>query len=199
MIAGLLAKLAADRRGVTIVEFALVAPTLLVLLLGAFDLGINAYTTEQLQGAIQAAARNSSIEGSSGRVAAIDGIVSRAVKTISPAATLTFNRTAYSAFTNVSRPENFTDINANGVCDAGEPYEDLNANNLWDRNGGAGGFGQARDAVLYSVTVKFPRAFPIAALIPGLSPQMVLTSNNVLRNQPYAANSNSAPPVHYCP
>ena len=52
----------ADRRGVTIVEFAMAAPVLIILLLGIFDLAQMAYVSAALHGAVQRAARDSAIE-----------------------------------------------------------------------------------------------------------------------------------------
>ena len=91
-----IASLLSDAEGATIVEFALILPVLMVTLMGLFDLSYNMYTSQMLQGAIQNAARSSTIEGASGDKAGIDGIVTRAVHAISPAATLQFDRRAYS-------------------------------------------------------------------------------------------------------
>ena len=59
MIAQSLRSTLRDEEGASLVEFALIAPTLLVLLLGAFDLCYNVYGNTMLQGAIQEAARDS--------------------------------------------------------------------------------------------------------------------------------------------
>ena len=185
------AALVRDTSGATIVEFALVLPVLLLTLLGLFDLGYNMYTAQMLQGAIQNAARLSTLQGASDKQAGIDAVVTRAVHAVVPNATLGFNRKAYASFSDVARPEDFTDINANGTCDAGEPFEDANANGTWDADAGSDGFGGARDAVLYTVTVNYPRAFPVARLIPGQSDHLALTAVTVLRNQPF--NIQNAP------
>lgn len=187
-------RLAADCRGATIVEFALVTPALLLTLMGLFDMAHNMYTAQMLNGAIQQAARNSTIEGAVGREAALDAIVTRSVRTVSPNATIRFGRTAYRDFTSVGRPEDWTDVDNDGSCNNGEPFEDANGNGTWDREPGSSGFGGARDAVLYTVTIDYPRLFPIARLIPGQSEQMQMRSATVLRNQPFGA-SDTTPPV----
>lgn len=188
-----------DQRGATIVEFALVTPVLLVTLMGLFDMAHNMYTAQMLNGAVQQAARNSTIEGAKSREAALDGIVTQAVKAISPGATLEFKRAAYRDFTSINRPEDWSDLNNDGNCDGGEPFEDANANGTWDRNPGSAGFGGARDAVLYTVTINYPRLFPIAALIPGQSGKMQMQSATVLRNQPYGATIANNPITGNCP
>ena len=182
-----------DNRGVTVIEFALIAPVLMIVLMGLFDLSYNMYTTEMLQGAIQKAARDSTIEGAAGDPAKLDAIVTRAVRAVAPGATLSFDRKSYANFTDAARPEDYTDVDANGTCNNGEPFEDTNGNGTWDLDPGKTGFGGARDAVLYTVTVTYQRAFPIAGFIPGQTNDFTLSANTVLRNQPYGQAD--TPPV----
>jgi hypothetical protein len=157
------------------------------------------YTTEMLQGAIQSAARNSTIEGSSGHEAQLDAIVTKAVQAVAPGATLTFDRRSYSSFTEAGRPEDYTDVDNDGTCDHGEPFEDANGNGSWDLDRGQAGFGGARDAVLYTVTVKYQRPFPVAGFIPGQTKDFTLSAATVLRNQPYGQQSvNAAPTTGNC-
>ena len=183
--------LARDDRGATIIEFALVAPVLVMLLMGLFDMGYNLYTAAVLQGAIQKAARDSTIEGAT--PAALDAKVSDTVHQIAPNAALVFDRKNYSSFSEIGTPEDFTDINGDGACDAGEPYEDANGNGTWDTDRGREGQGGARDAVLYTVKVSYPHAFPIGGLI-GFSGEENMQTSTVLRNQPYS-NQNTPPAV----
>ncbi len=177
-----------DLTGNTVVEFAMIAPVLVGFLLGIFDLGSNLYTATQLEGAIQKAARDSTIEGAAGRSVSIDSNVTQAVKEIAPGATVTFSRKAYSNFESISRPEDFNDIDENGICDNGEPFEDANHNGQWDIDRGAEGFGGARDATLYTVNVSYQRIFPVASLL-GLSDMHNVEAVTVLRNQPYGTQS----------
>lgn len=176
-----------DERGVTIVEFAIIAPVLLITILGMFDMGYNLYVQTILKGAVQKAARDSTIEGADANSAAIDAAVSSAVHGIAANAQVSFSRKAYSTFGDVGQPEDFSDLNGDGACDEGEPFEDANRNGSWDPDRGREGTGSARDAVLYIVTIRYPRAFPIGRLI-GISDTFSTDAETVLRNQPYAAN-----------
>ena len=188
-----------DNRGVTVIEFALIAPVLMIVLMGLSDLSYNMYTTEMLQGAIQKAARDSTIEGAAGSPAQLDGLVTKAVHAVAPGATLNFDRKAYANFTDVARPEDYTDVDADGTCNNGEPFEDSNGNGTWDLDPGTAGFGGARDAVLYTVTVTYQRAFPVAGFIPGQTNDFTLSANTVLRNQPYGqSNAPPAPATGNC-
>ena len=192
----ILRRLCRQADGVAIVEFALVAPALLLTIMGIFDLGYNIYAATMVQGAIQHAARDSTIEGASLRLADIDAAVARAVHHVVPRATVSFSRRAYADFTDVSRPEDFTDTDGNGLCDNGEPFEDANRNGTWDNDRGASGQGGARDAVLYTVTVTYARGFPLAGMI-GLPDTVKTSAATVLRNQPYKLQDNK-PAVGSC-
>lgn len=185
-IAASLSRLRSDRRGAAAVEFALVAPVLLIGMMGVFDLGYNMYTASVLHGSIQKAARDSTIEGAQSKKATLDARVARMVRLIAPGATVEFDRTSYTTFSGVRTPEDFTDTNSNGRCDGNEPFEDANGNGRWDPDRGESGFGGARDAVMYEVTVTYPRQFPIAQLI-GQDNTFTTKVRTVLRNQPYSA------------
>ncbi|WP_225007356.1 MULTISPECIES: TadE/TadG family type IV pilus assembly protein [Novosphingobium] len=172
------------REAATAAEFALVLPVLVSVLMGMFDMGYNMWATTILQGAVQQAARASTLESASGQTATIDAKVTARVQQLVPSATLAFKRKAYTNFSNVSTPEDYTDTNANGACDNDEAFEDANGNGVWDADRGVTGLGGARDAVLYSATMSYPRAFPMAALV-GLSSTVSTTATTVLRNQPF--------------
>lgn len=193
-----LTQLAQDRSGATVVEFALILPPLMLMLMGLFDLAHNMYTAQVLNGAVQQAARESTIEGTTRTRRALDANVKAAVKKISPGASVEIWRTFYQSFSDIGRPEDWTDMNSDGTCNNGEPFEDVNFNGRWDKKPGRGGIGAARDAVLYNVTVTYPRLFPIAALIPGQSKTMEMQTKTVLRNQPYSAGQQLNPATGNC-
>jgi hypothetical protein len=190
-------RLASDTAGVTIVEFAMAAPVLLLAVLGLFDLGHNMYTASVIHGVVQKAARDSTIEGAADKADALDQRVTGAVQLIAPGATLQFNRASYATFSEVRKPEDFTDLNDNGACDANEPFEDANGNGTWDADAGKEGFGGARDAVLYRVTVTYDRPFPVSRLI-GQPGTFTTTARTVLRNQPYGPQT-SVKKTENCP
>ena len=62
-----LANLIRDARGATAVEFAIIAPAFLTVLLGLMDQGYNLYAASLLEGAVHKAGRDSTIEGAEGR------------------------------------------------------------------------------------------------------------------------------------
>jgi hypothetical protein len=185
-------RLGRDSRGVTAVEFAAIAPALMMTLLGLMDLSYNLYASTLLEGAVQEAGRNSTIEGAEGKGLAIDTKVSTTVHHIVPSADVDFSRRAYIDYAEVGRPEDYTDTNDDGTCNNGEPFEDINSNGTWDQDRGREDMGGARDAVLYTVTVSYPRAFPVMKLL-GFSNTVTARARTVLRNQPYGAQNKVAP------
>ncbi|MEO6716391.1 MAG: TadE family protein [Novosphingobium sp.] len=186
--------LADDQTGAAIVEFALIAPILLMTLFGLFDLGHGMYTKALLQGAIEKASRDSTIESVTTGV--LDSKVSMVVRRIAPNAVLGFTRASYTSFSDIGQPEDFVDANSDSICDNGETFEDANGNGNWDAEQGRTGNGGARDAILYKVTVSYPRQFPIARFV-GQSNTMQMSVTTVLRNQPYGLQS--PPPTATCP
>ena len=173
-----------NERGAALVEFALISPVLLVTILGLLDMSYNYYVQAQLQGAIQRAARSATLERSLTMTGEIDAQVAAAVREIVPNASLQFSRSSYTRFADVAQPEDFDDLDDDGRCADGEPFEDANGNGHWDDDRGTQGRGGARDAVLYEVTVSYPRTFGVAGLI-GLSDTFTTQSTTVLRNQPW--------------
>lgn len=177
--------------GVAAVEFALVGPIFLLLLLGIMDYSWQMYAKQVLQGAVAEAARASTLERNALDQSALDTEVERLVKEVMASAELSFSRKAYEGYDKVGKPENFTDSNYNGRYDTGECFEDVNGNGSWDTDRGRSGNGGADDVVLYEVTMRFKRILPVWKMLD--QPQEIdLRSSTVLRNQPFATQGSSS-------
>ncbi len=187
MAATLLRKLKRDRRGSALVEFAIISPVMMLLIMGLGDLLYQEYTQAVLNGAVQKAARDSGIEGGSANTATIDAKVIAIVQTVAKNATFVSTRKNYDTFTAVA-PEPFTDTNGNGIRNAGECYSDTNGNNQWDADPGVSGQGGANDITLYTMTATYPRLFPVAGLF-GWPSSQTISAQTLLKNQPYAAQT----------
>ena len=195
--------LAADERGSTLVEFAIVAPVMGIMLLGAFDVGHTLYMRSVLQGVVQKTARDATLQdaGTPENAQMLDDRVRAQAKAIASNGDIKITRRFYRTFTAAAaaKAEDWSDINKNGRCDDGEPYEDANQNNVWDADGGDQGQGGAKDAVLYTVSITYPRMFPLYNLI-GVPPTTTVSADTVLRNQPYGDQGQYAAPVQRnCP
>ena len=210
MLLSRLRKLGRATDGAALTEFGLISPALFVLLFGAFDVGHTLYMRSVLQGAVQKAARDASLETAAGESDAvrdaIDASVEGQILPLNSNAIVVVSRRFYRTFTDAAEAaaEEFTDsasgIYANGICDNNEPFEDVNNNGVRDADGGdsinrAG----ARDNVVYTVTVSYPRLFPLHMFI-DVPDQTRLEASTVLTNQPFGdQDSYDAPTTGYCP
>lgn len=191
-----LLNLARDRRGSTVTEFAIIAPVMVMLLMGLSDLAYQVYAQSIVNGAMQKAGRDSAIQGGGNNTAAIDAKVSDMIKKIAKNATFIFTRKNYDTFS-TAKPEPFTDTNNNGLRDTGECYTDINGNSQWDADPGSDGQGGANDVTLYSVQVAYPRLFPVAGLF-GWPTTNTINASTLLKNQPYATQQVAATPEQVC-
>jgi Flp pilus assembly protein TadG len=180
--------LARDARGATVIEFAMVAPVVGLILLGAFDVAHTLYARGVLQGIVQKTARDATLEGGGAAAmrAKLDSRVTAQVKAMANNADIKITRRYYRTFSEAAaaKAEIWTDTNKNKTCDDGEPFEDANLNNVWDKDGGNAGQGGAKDTVVYTVEATYPRFFPLYNMIGG-SNVTTIKGTTVLRNQPF--------------
>lgn len=198
-------RLIGNRRGAALIEFALLAPVMLLIMMGLGDLLYQLYAQSILSGAVQKAARDSGIEGGAATTATIDAKVIAMVANIMKAptnncvttttpGTWCSTRKYYDSFSEVGTPEPFTDTNKNGIRDPGECFTDENNNGVWDSDPSTSGQGGASAATLYTMSVTYPRIFPVAALFKWPTTQTI-SFTTLLKNQPYASQSNTDPSV----
>lgn len=195
-------RLAKNEAGATIVEFGLISTLFVMTLLGFMDLGHSLYVQSVLQGTVQKSARDATLE--SGKLDVqqqlLDAAVRERVQLLAAHSTVVFSRRYFRDFTKAAQAtaEAYQDINANGRCDNGEPFQDNNRNTVWDRDGGDNGQGGAKDDVVYTVRMTYPRLLPIAKLV-GLSENVTVEARTVLENQPFGEQgAYDSPIVGHC-
>lgn len=174
-----------DDRGAYMMEFAMIMPAFLMLVMGIFDLGMQMYAKSVLAGAVEQAARLSTLETNNSSQTNIDQAVRDQVGRVARYGTLAFSRQNYRDFSSVGQPEPFTDSNNNGVRNSGECYTDSNGNGTWDSDAGGNGQGGASDVVVYRASLTFNRLFPLWKML-GEPQSKTITVTTVLRNQPFA-------------
>lgn len=195
-----------DERGATIMEFGLIAPSLIIMLMGALDFGHTLYMQSVLQGTVQKAARDGTLQTSAGSSDemrhSIDQVVRRQLSTLHKSAKIDISRRFYRTFTEAKAQarEEFTDTNGDGICNDGEPFDDRNSNGVRDLDGADSvNNASARDNIVYTVTISYPRMFPIDQMLGG-DGTTTLTARTVLANQPYGAQQQyGAPTQGKCP
>jgi Flp pilus assembly protein TadG len=197
----LLRDLVRDRRGVTAVEFGLIALPLSGLLMGGIDLGHQAYIRSVMQGALADAARRASVQDpqftASGATTEerVTNTIKNQLQAITPGATITVTESNFYDFSGIGNPEKLmTDVNGNGQYDAsdGDCFSDLNENGKYDTDTGRDGVGGANDVVFYQANIVMPRLLPVAKLL-GFSPNYEMSVATAVRNQPYGTQK--TPPV----
>lgn len=188
-----------DSRGATLVEFAIVAPTLLLMVIGLLDLGHSIYYNSIIQGALQDAARQATVGDKT--QAQIDAFVSGRVQGLSRNPTVVITKKSYTDYTGVKKAEKIvTDTAPIGVYNAktpttpGDCHEDVVTNGVYDTDRGKNGLGGADDVIFYEVAVTYDRVLPMFGML-GYSNRPTIKVNTVLKNQPYAAQNRGAPVV----
>lgn len=176
------------RDGAAAVDFAIVGPALVLLLIGILEVSTLMITQSLLQSAVTEAARTGITgQGRDGlsREEAIRRAVERLGGSLLQVERIRLETLVYPSFDSVGRPEPFTDANGNGRRDPGEPFTDVNGNGRWDEDMGRPDLGGPNDVVLYRVRYDWE---PMTPLVRGLLPnggQLTLRSSYAVRNEPF--------------
>jgi hypothetical protein len=179
--------LSRDARAVTAVEFAMIAPVLVLLTLGTIDVGYTLTVKRLLEASAREASRfgiTGSVPADRTREAQIRAIVERTLIAPEAGERLAIAVRAYKSFDNVGQPEPFDDTNANGVRDAGEAYTDVNGNGRWDSDMGVPAAGGSGDVVVYTLTYPQPVLVPFMERIYGAD-TITHRARAVVRNEPF--------------
>ena len=171
--------------GATLTEFGLVAPIFVLMIMGVFDMAHSQYTRGMMNGAMQSAGRDLTLESAGSLQGSIDQTVIDRVQNVVPAnANIRLEKLSHFEFADIGEAEEFEDDNGDLICNNNEVFVDANGNGQWDNNRGEEGIGGARDAVLYTAVVTYDRLFPMYNLA-GMPQTVTLRASTVLRNQPY--------------
>jgi Flp pilus assembly protein TadG len=176
-----------DTRGATIVEFAMILPVLIGLLLSILEVGYQGYVTAVVQGALSKASRQVTV----GNRTADDVVatIKSEVQPVVPAKYVTVATRRYYNFSNVGKPEKITsDTDPKGVYNPGDCFEDANNNGSYDSTPGDIGVGSADDIVYYTVNIVYPNLTPIGALL-SWGPTRTVSASTVIRNQPFTSRA----------
>jgi len=168
--------------GTAVTEFGLIAPVFLLMLMGFFDLAHTAYARAVFSGAVERAARDSSLETAD--TSAADQSIENSIDPVLPGAVVITKRESYFDFTDIGRPEQFDDENGSDTCDNGEAYVDENRNGSWDADVGSAGNGGAGDVIVFTATASYEPLFKVP-FMPSAWNTRTLTASAVKKNQPF--------------
>lgn len=173
--------------GITTIEFAFVAPILLLLMMGIIEFSLIAFTMATMESATFITARL----GKTGYIAPNltreqtirNSITSRTAGLLDPSLIrITYN--IYSSFSHNPQPEPCI-VPPAPPCPGtnGVNFQDINGNALWDPDLATAGLGNAGDIVVYNVLYPWPVMTPI--LRPILGNPFNITVRTVVRNEPF--------------
>ena len=183
-----LARLWRGRRGVTAVEFALIAPVAFTLVCIFIDLSMVMFITNVMEGGLRESSRyaiTGYVEAGKTREQKIAEIVQDHSYNFIKPADITITYKVYPSFADVGKPEPFVDQNANGKYDSGEPFTDINSNGQWDADMGKAGVGGPGDIVAYIVSYKWTLWTPLASSLWPNNGTVTLSAIVAVRNEPY--------------
>ncbi|MBW6529705.1 pilus assembly protein [Sphingomonas sp. RRHST34] len=183
-----------DRRGATVIEFALILPVVLSAVCGTIELGHMLVARMVLDGAVVEAARvaTASVDNSQ---AARDTVMRQSITTAMssfPLATgqqMSIDTRVFADFS-TAYPEVYADANRNGKYDLGETFTDRNKNGKWDPatpiTGTMGGAGD-----VLSITVRYPKKvlFGFLGTQWAMGSLINLSATTVVRNEAVSRTS----------
>ena len=182
-----------DRRGVSAVEFAIMAPVLILTITGIMEVAMVLTVSSLLEGGLRDSARfgiTGNIPTGVTREEQIKKIIGDATIGLVDMTTATIDTLVYPSFADIGQPEPFTDLNSNGTYDVGEPYTDINSNGQWDPDMGAAGLGGPGEIVLYKIKYDLPLMTPLlSAIMGGSDNKVTLRASIAVRNEPFPAST----------
>lgn len=179
--------------GAVAVEFALIAPLLLVLTLGALDLSAVLVTWVLMETSVREASRYG-ITGPTTqattdrlRLDQIARIIRDKTIGLVDVDEASIDVRSYPTSDDVGKPEPFTDANPrNGAYDDGEAFTDCNGSGRWENDRGRrdspGGSGEI---VVYTVRYDRPLLTPLLVDVIGSDGKVPLSATMIVRNEPW--------------
>ena len=187
----LLGRFRRSERGSALVEFALVAPPLFLLVVGMFEVAMLMFINVSVEGGIKEASRwgitgQQSTDPELTREEQIIEIIEANTYGLVELTSADVTVKIYDSFNDVGKPEPWTDSPpCNGIHDAGESYEDVNGDGEWSEDQGIVGAGSFGEVVQYTVHYDWALMTPLIGEIMGGTDGVINMSSSVtVRNEP---------------
>ena len=174
--------------GATLVEFALIAPTLMLFVMGIIEVAMVLFVSTLLEGSVREAGRygiTGYVYQGFDRIAIMRKIVEQNTIGLVDMDKVKIETLTYQSFSAVGQPEPFSDTNGNGQRDAGEAFNDVNGNGTWDDDMGVNGAGGPGDIVIYTITYDWPLLTTFLGDLMGRAGIMQLSASYAVRNEPW--------------
>ena len=177
----------AGQSGVALLEFAIVAPILLALVVGIIEFAMVVLVSVLLEGGIRDASRfgmtGQTVSGST-REEHIAQVVSDSTLGLVTVGPDDVEVMVYPDFDEIIEDESYTDSDGSGDYTPGEDFIDANGNGVWDAGNGTTGAGNPGEVVVYRVNAEWSTMTPfIGRMLPndGL---FALSASIAVRNEP---------------
>ncbi|PZP87276.1 MAG: hypothetical protein DI582_00470 [Azospirillum brasilense] len=169
-------------------EFAMLAPVLLLLIFGVIEFSLIMLVSNILENATSISSRLGKTgyaqSGLSREDTIRQSIEQRAGGLVDPQK-LSITSKYYAQFDQIGDAEPWNDSNGNGVAEVGE-YNDINGNGQYDADMGLAGYGDAEDIVVYTVHYPWNVLTPfMRELIGDAQGNFPIETHAVVKNEPY--------------
>lgn len=176
-----------DESGTAAIEFAVIAPVLLLIMFGIIEFSLAMFMQSVMEGATTLSSRLGKTGYSQQGISREDTIraaLNQRAGTFLDVDEITITSKFYGQFDQIGDEEPYIDTNHNHRYDTGETYTDVNGNGHWDADMAEPGYGDANDIVVYTVT------YPWQIMTPVMRPFfdngiLPLRSVAVVKNEPY--------------
>ncbi len=175
-------------RGSVLIEFALVTPILVVLLMGILELGMAFFVMSLLEASVREASRygiTGRTEEGMSRADAILAIIEDRTIGLVDMTKIQVDTLVYPNFGAIGTGETYVDGNANGAYDDGETFTDSNSNGVRDADVGVPGVGGSGDIVLYRIRYNWELLTPFTAGFIGKDGKIPISASVAVRNEPW--------------
>lgn len=186
-----------DRRGTSALEFALVVPIVIFMIVGTMEFAMIGFRTTILEGGLREAARfgttGASMTGTANREEAIIKIVNDHANGLFTVTSSDLTTLVYPDFSQIGQSEPYTDTDASGAWEDPEPYTDANCNGQFDEDMGLSGAGGGSEVVLYTVDLEIGTITGLIDHLIAENGKFPLTATIAIRNEPFPGGGTGCP------
>lgn len=175
------------RDGATAVEFALVAPLFIYMMVAILEFALIFAAQLLLDHATHQAARTGRtgfVSSGATQDATVKQVLYDLVGPLLSTNDLVITSKSYSGFDTIGKEEPYVDANGNGKRDDGENYTDVNGNGQWDADQGTSGLGSSNEVVVYTVSYNWTVVTPLIGNLVGNSGVVTISSTAIIQNEP---------------